>query len=675
MTARDAVLIGAWMLAAATTAGAQTSAPTPPAATTADAHDLTTLSLDELMRMNVDVVSSASKFTQEVTNAPASITIVTGDEIRRLGERTLKDILEGVRGFYTLDDRNYSYVGVRGFARPGDYNTRVLLLVNGHRTNDPIYDQARIGNELLVDVDAIERVEVIRGPGSSLYGTEAFFAVVNVITRKAASADGLRVGIGGGSLGTSTGRATLGHLFGNGADLFVSGAAEDATGNRTLYFPEFDAPATGFGIARNADGERHQQLFASLSLGAFTIRGASMRRAKHVATGAYDTVFGDARFVTRDNQSMVEGVYEGAFGRGWTGVARAGFDHYDYSGDYPMDYGDEGVRIYADEAHVNWLTSELTLNRRMGTRHVVTTGVEWRQSLNERQFSAEYTGVAGDIRTHSGSWGAYVQDEFTILPRLVVNGGARIDHLARFGEEVAPRAALIYHPARTTTFKLLHGRAFRAPNAYELYYYAAQAAVPSLEPEQIATTEGIWEQYAGRHLRSSVSIFESRISKLISQQAVAGETGDDLFFANTGTARAHGVEGELEGRWGRILTTRLSHTMVTTEDVSTHARLSNSPQNVTKFALIVPLAGMFSSVAVEGERIGSRLTIERSTLPSAYLTNVTLLSARLPHRSEFSFTIHNAFDRRYLVPAAEEHPEQAIAQDGRTLHAQLAVGF
>ena len=664
------------MLVSATTVSAQTPGTSPVAETSAtDNRDLTTLSLDELLRMNVDVVSSASKFAQEVSSAPASITIVTGEEIRRLGQRTLKDILEGVRGFYTLDDRNYSYVGVRGFARPGDYNTRVLLLINGHRVNDPIYDQARVGNELLVDVDAIERVEVIRGPGSSLYGTEALFAVVNVITRTAASAPGARVGVGGGSLGTSTGHATVGHQFKGGADLFVSGVAEDVRGNRTLYFPEFDSPETNFGIATNADGERHQQIFASLSRGAFTIRGAAMHRAKHVATASYGTVFDDSRFVTRDNQGMVEGVYDGGFGRGWTGVARVGFDHYDYSGDYPMSYGDEGVRLYDDEAHVNWLSSELTLNRRMGARHIFTTGVEVRQSLNERQLSFDFLGVAGDIRTHSGTWGVYAQDEFTILPRLVVNAGARVDHLARFGEEVAPRAALIYHPARTTTFKLLHGRAFRAPNAYELYYYSAQAAAPQLEPEQIATTEAIWEQRAGRHLRSSFSVFHSRISKLISQQAVPGDAGDDLYFANTSDARAHGVEGELEGHWGRTLTTRLSHTWVRTEDADGTAQLSNSPQNLSKFTVIVPLRGLLSSVAVEGEHIGSRLTLERTPLPAVWLTNLALLSAKLPHSSELSFTVRNAFDRRYLVPGAEEHPEQAIAQDGRTLRAQLTVGF
>ena len=122
--------------------------------------------------------------------------------MRRYGHRTLADTLASVRGFYSTYDRNYSYVGMRGFARPGDYNTRVLLLIDGQRLNDPIYDMAPIGTDFPIDISLIERVEVIRGPGSSLYGTNAVMAVINVITRKGAEHQGLRADTSGGSLGT-----------------------------------------------------------------------------------------------------------------------------------------------------------------------------------------------------------------------------------------------------------------------------------------------------------------------------------------------------------------------------------------------------------------------------------------------------------------------------------------
>ena len=91
---------------------------------------------------------------------------------------------------YVTDDRNFSFLGARGFGKPGDYNSRILLLVNGHRVNDNVFGQAEIGAEFGLDPAMFERVEIIRGPASSLYGDSAFFAVVNVITRTGASLDG-----------------------------------------------------------------------------------------------------------------------------------------------------------------------------------------------------------------------------------------------------------------------------------------------------------------------------------------------------------------------------------------------------------------------------------------------------------------------------------------------------
>ena len=162
--------------------------------------DLTQVPMEDLMRIEVQRVFGASERLQPVTEAPSSVTIVTAREIARHGYRTLADILRSVRGFYISDDRNYSYVGVRGFSRPGDYSTRILVLVNGHRVNDNVYDQAPIGADLGMDVAMFERVEVIRGPASSLYGTSAFFAVVNIITRNGASLNGVAVDVDAGTL-------------------------------------------------------------------------------------------------------------------------------------------------------------------------------------------------------------------------------------------------------------------------------------------------------------------------------------------------------------------------------------------------------------------------------------------------------------------------------------------
>jgi iron complex outermembrane receptor protein len=204
--------------------------------------DPSTMTIEQLLE--VQLVSTASKFEQKATQAPASVTVITADQIRQFGYRTLAEILGSVRGFYTSYDRNYAYIGVRGFSRPGDYNTRVLLLVNGHRMNEPIYDMAPIGTDFPVDVSLIERVEVIRGPGSSLYGTSAFFAVINVITRSAESSPGTRLDLTVGSLETQRATASVGHVSGTKCICRPRATARAAIRTSTFQSSMYPASAT-----------------------------------------------------------------------------------------------------------------------------------------------------------------------------------------------------------------------------------------------------------------------------------------------------------------------------------------------------------------------------------------------------------------------------------------------
>ena len=161
-------------------------------------RDLTALPFEQLLTIEV---FSASKFVQPSSQAPALVTVITGADIRSFGWRSLGEVARSVRGLYVSYDRNYSYLGARGFLRPGDYNTRFLLLVDGNRINDAVYDQAPVGGEFPVELDLIERIEFVPGPGSSIYGSNAFFGVINVITKKSAELRGVRIAAEAGSAG------------------------------------------------------------------------------------------------------------------------------------------------------------------------------------------------------------------------------------------------------------------------------------------------------------------------------------------------------------------------------------------------------------------------------------------------------------------------------------------
>ena len=223
---------------------------------------------------DIPSVVSASKYEQKVTEAPSSVSIVTAAEIKRYGYRTLADLLRSLRGFYLSYERTNETVGVRGFDRPGDANSRILLLVDGQRVNDNIFQAARVGTDFILDVDLIDRVEVIRGPSSSLYGTDAFFAVINVITKRGRDLKGAEIAADAGSHETWRGRLTYGNRFPGGLEMLLSGTHYQSHGNHRLFYPEFDTPETNNGIAEDMDKGKFDSLFAKFSLLDFTLESA-----------------------------------------------------------------------------------------------------------------------------------------------------------------------------------------------------------------------------------------------------------------------------------------------------------------------------------------------------------------------------------------------------------------
>src|ERR1039457_2134288 len=239
------------------------------------AVNLGDLSLETLMQMEVPVVSSASKFLQKATAAPASVTVISAEEIQRYGYRTLADVLQSAPGFNISYDRNYAYLGSRGISL-GDFNSRTLLLVDGHRVNNNLTDGAYIDTSFILDMDLVDRVEIIRGPSAVLYGNNAFFGVINVITRTGAQLNGGEVSGGYGSFDSYKARVSYGKLYANGLQFLLSGTYFDRAGNSKLFYHEFGWLGQNInnGIAQSMDADKSGSLFGSLAYGDFTLEGA-----------------------------------------------------------------------------------------------------------------------------------------------------------------------------------------------------------------------------------------------------------------------------------------------------------------------------------------------------------------------------------------------------------------
>ncbi len=345
--------------------------------------DLLDLSIEELQTIKVSTVTGASKYEQKVTEAPSSISIITSDDIRKFGYRTLADILRSVRSFYVTYDRNYSYYGIRGFNRPGDYNTRILLMVDGHRINDNIYDQAPLGTEFLLDVDLIDRIEVIRGPGSSLYGSNAFFSVINIITRNGRDMNGIEAATSAASFDTYSGRVSYGTEQGSGLNILLSGTSYDSNGARHLYYPEFDTPSTNNGIADRKDNDRFQSFFTKFSFRDFTLEGAYGYREKGVPTASFGAVFNSPDNRTIDENAYLDLTYRHEFSSSFATMATVYYDIKNYWEDYLLDY--PPLTRNRDTAFGKWWGGEIQATGRPLARHKMTAGAEYKDNLQQDQ--------------------------------------------------------------------------------------------------------------------------------------------------------------------------------------------------------------------------------------------------------------------------------------------------
>lgn len=652
-----------------------------PVTATNSVQDFANLTLDQLVNIQVDSVYGASKYEQMVTRAPASVSIVTADDINKFGYKTLGDVMRSVNGVYITYERNYQNIGFRGFNRPGDYDTRVLLMIDGHRENDNLYDSAAFGPEFPVDIDLVERVEVIRGPSSSIYGSSAFFGVINVVTRKGGDINGVEASASGGTFDSYKGRVTYGKKFTNDVEVLVSGSYYNSDGNAHLFYPEYNTPQNNHGVADNADAERSENLFGNINYHDFTLSGAFDLREKHIPTASYFTVFNDGREKTVDHVYYVDLKFQHEFDNDLTVMCRAYHDWYRYFADYPYDVAPAGgpalVNLFHDSNWGSGVGTEVQVTKKIADQHTLVMGAEFRDSLELHQNN--YTGDTGmdnflDNRSRN-SIGLYSQAEIAIRTNLLLNLGARYDHYSTFGGEFSPRAGLIYSPWTTSTFKLLYGQAYRSPNTYEMFNAAPgfSEANLDLKPETIKTYELVYEQYLANNLKFSASGYYWNISDLISQQFDAA-TGL-LQYRNVNSVEAKGLELAMEKKWTDGSLLRLGYAIQHAEDEQTHLELNNSPRHLAKLNGVLPLYQDKLFGGLEIQYTSSLKTLQGNHTAGFVIANLTLYSQKILKNLEVSASIYNLFDTRYNNPGTTAHLQDMLPQDGRSFRVKATYKF
>jgi iron complex outermembrane receptor protein len=631
--------------------------------------NLADMSLDQLMNLQVPEVETASKFEQKATEAPANATVITSDEIKKYGWRTLGDLLASVPGFYISYDRDYQYVGTSG-VNLGDANNRILLLVNGHRINDDINDSAAVDTSFILDLDLIDRVEIIRGPGSVLYGNNAFFAVINVITRQGKQVQGAEGAGTYGSFDEGSGRVTVGWQFTNSLQFLLSGTMYNNNGVENLYFPEPLYQPINHGVAHKMDADNYQSFFGSVSYWNFTLEGGYINRDKVNPTAQFDTTFNNPAFQTIDDRSYVTLKYSQNLPDDWSVL---GDIYYDRSDILTMEPA--GGLVFNEPETGQWVGTELQVNKKILDKHTITVGGEYRDDFEQSAslYEAENGALLASIRDHRQNYGIFGQGDFALLDDLRLNAGVRYDEYGNFSPDWSPRAALIYNPWQQSTFKFIYGTAFRDPNITELELSGQN--YKSLRPEKISSLQLVYEQGINQYLRSSLSGYFNHMDNLIGLDSAGNDANFD--------AKTLGLEPAIEAKWKEV-NARLSYSLQRTVNRQTDNALPDSPENMVKLNVSAPLYKNMIFAGLEVQYTSHSKTVVDSfpiispgpDSPGYAIVNLTMFSENLFIKNlQLSASIYNLLNTKYYEPASNYHLEPYIQQDGITFRLKVTYSF
>jgi len=502
--------------------------------------------------------------------------------------------------------------------------------------------------------------------------------VVNVITKKPETIGGAEISGEAGGFNSYKGRLAYGGTA-HGVEMLLSGTVYNSEGAPSLFFPAFNNPATNNGIAENADADSSRQIFGSLRFGHFTLESLASTRVKEIPTASFGTAFNDPRTHTTDSAGFLDLQYGRVFQHGIELTSRVYFDRQTYHGLYATgstaDPGNEILNHDLDQGA--WLGINTRISATLWRKHRVTVGTEIQDNLLQEQtnYKANPYQLFLNDRRKSVQSALYGQDAFNVGKGLILYAGLRYDHYYSFGGTTNPSLAAVYSPFPRTTFKLIYGQAFRAPNNFELYYHDGSSleANPLLRPETTKSTELACEQDLKSNVRLTVTGSYDRIHGLISEQT--DPRNGLLVYSNTEQVHSKGFGVELAGKTHSGIEGRISYTIQSTEDAITHIALTNSPPQLVKAGVFLPVWHHRLSAGMETQYTDSRKTWA-GTLNSGYaVANLTLSSREFAGGFRLSASAYNLFNRKYRDPVGPEILEPAIQQNGRDFRIQVVRAF
>jgi outer membrane receptor protein involved in Fe transport len=652
-----------------------------PAATDATS-DLEDLDLVKLMGLGLSdlVVSGAAKHDQSLDEVAAAASVITADQIKRFGYRTVAEALGSVAGVYITDDHMVQRVGVRGLQLLGDANTRLLVLVDGSTINEPWSQAADAGLAIPLSIDEVERIEVIRGPVSSVYGTNAFFGIINIVTKKAGEGVHGYGRVEADSFGTLGGSA--GASYGKDDQSVRAFASWSHRSGETLTYP-------GFAV----DGERTST--SSDGLKAFnggvtaTYEGARLQlrggqQIRELPGAPYDSLT-TADNENRDRYLMAEGSYShSVLDDALTLTARTYLNRYTLRSNLMLETngGPSGAEPFESNVTSTWYGGELRgLWSALSDGKLDITG----------GLAAEHTdthsdsGFAGDapitVNKPFTTTGLYTEISTHPLDWVSASGGLRYDYSSLFSSRVSPRGALFFTaPSKLYGAKLMYAEGFRNPSILESYYDDGARYHPSgtqLRPESITATEAVAWVRPVPGLEVRLSGFNWKLVDIIEKRSVYDPTvlAERFQFQNLADLSSRGLELEASYRQADGWLGFAGATLAKIERNEGYEDPINAPAVTLTAGLSTPKLFGLVHASVDSQLVSSRNTRSTAETADTWLGLNAALHAPSLWGFDVTLGVRNILGTRDQVPAQSDYDR--VFQDNGTLrdeHINLLPG-
>ena len=529
--------------------------------------DLLDLSLDDLIKIEVRV---ASRNAEPAWLAPASVSVFTYSEIRRLGLRNLTDLLNQVPGVQALFEPTEGRDNfLQGRGNPESYGQSFLLLLDGQRLNEHYTGGFTLANRF-VTLGNVDRVEVIRGPGSALYGGNAFSGVINIVTSN--EREDVEVAIG-----SHQGRRASANLSGTAGDWQLSAFVQANGDEGERYTDIFDR----FRLqTETRDPRENYDAYVTAKRGEAFIRGRYSRHRlndfytfRRVSDGINEDVnsqaFAELGYRWQASEKLI-GTWSVSYSQTqWQTFARLALQA---PGEFAAADWLQGVRL--DYRHwqgagdfVYTLSPEHRINFGLLAEKADIPVAS--QNSNYDPVDGRYLGGVVELRDDLYRFvgdrartvlGLYVQDQYRFNDRWHVTGGLRYDRYNDVGGSLSPRLSVVYSPGPDDTWKLLYGEGFRAPGLGDLYDREAGQTLgnPNLSPITNQTLELAYK-HKGSGWQAGATLFHTRSQGLLS--AVVLPDGRPR-VENVGSNRNHGFELEAAAELGAHWQLKANYTRI-----------------------------------------------------------------------------------------------------------------